>query len=431
MKLNILRCFRKDSLRICLVALIIASLSFTYNSYWKLQDFRNTFRVKNVSHDTITALADNKTFIVSAYYDGRQSSRVRVITIRHDEDKRDLYCWFYCDGFHNHIPVRAEVDIHFQRFGFHYAPDNVICMEPFNCFSRYISVHWSSTSNGSHVPVFEIKNRVPQSVVAEFTVCISAMFGNSSNVLPMIQAMEMYRLLGAQKVVIYKNSCSQPIGQVLDYYVSEGFVEIVPWPIEKYLRTSDAWHQSMNPSNQIGYYGQLVALNDCLYRNMYQSRYVTFNDIDEIILPRIQQDWNEMMEHLETKYPDNGVFLIKNHYYPNNVTDSTFQTAFPKNVPGTNILQLIYYEPDPPKVDNPCKMIVNPREVIQTSVHSVLHAYKDNVYVPNDVASLHHNRIPMQPNLPTTSLIRDTTIWKYNASLITNVNNVLKKLNYI
>jgi len=29
-----------------------------------------------------------------------------------------------------------------------------------------------------------------------------------------------------------------------------------------------------------------AALNDCLYRNMYKSKYVAFLDIDEIIVPR-------------------------------------------------------------------------------------------------------------------------------------------------
>ncbi|KAM3911560.1 glycosyltransferase family 92 protein F13G3.3-like [Leptodactylus fuscus] len=319
---------------------------------------------------------------------------------------------------------------HSKWSGFSYGPADVVCSEPQNCFSRYISIHWSNTRNTSHVPVFKIKNRNPQPFSADFTVCISAMFGNQDNILQFIQAIEMYRLLGAQKVVIYKNSCSKAIGQILDYYVSEGVVEIVPWPIDKYLRTSDAWHQSMNPRNQIGYYGQLPALSDCLYRNMFRSRYVTFNDMDEIILPKRHNNWDEMMKAVEKDYPNRAVYLIINHYYPNTITDPTFQAAFPKNVTGTNILQLIHYEPEQPNVYNNHKMIVNPRKVIQISVHSALKTYKGSVEIPNSIASLHHGRVPMQPDLPQSSLIRDTTIWKYNSSLIANTNKVLTQLNY-
>ncbi|CAN2391537.1 Glycosyltransferase family 92 [Pristimantis euphronides] len=382
------------------------------------------------SRDTITRLENNKIFVISAYYDGRQSSSVRVLTIIHGEDVKELYCWFYCINDPDPVSIRATIEIHSQWFGYHYGPADVVCPEPQNCFSNHISIHWSNTGNTSHVPVFEVKNRYPLPLSANFTVCISTMFGNHENVLQFIQSLEMYRLLGAQKVVIYKNGCSKAIGQVLDYYVSDGVVEIVPWPIDKYLRTSDTWHQRMDHESQIGYYGQLLALNDCLYRNMYKSRYVTFNDMDEIILPKRHKTWDEMMEALEKTYPAMAAYLIENHYYPTNITVPNFQTAFPKNVPGTNILQVIYYEPERANIYNNQKMIVNPREVIQISVHQLLRAYKGMLEVPNHFGGLYHVRAPMQPNLPRTSLIQDTTIWKYNSSLITKVNEVLRQLNY-
>ncbi|XP_044124979.1 uncharacterized protein LOC122919855 [Bufo gargarizans] len=383
-----------------------------------------------ISNNTITPLENNKIFIIAAYYDGRESRRVRVLTIIHEEDVKELYCWFYCLNDLGYFSVKATIEIHSQWFGFPYGPADVVCPEPLNCSSQHISIHWSNITNPRHVPVFEIKNRNPQTFSANFTVCISTMFGNQDNILQFIQAIEMYRLLGAQKVVIYKNGCSKAMGRVLDYYVSKGVIEIVSWPIDKFLRTSVAWRQNMNPESQIGYYGQLAALNDCMYRNMYKSRYVIFNDVDEIILPRHNTTWDEMMEVLEKTYPDKAAYLVENHYYPKNITVPNFQTAFPKNVPGTNILQLIYYEPEIPNGFNGRKMIVNPREVIQVLVHSVLKAYKKRVFVPNDIVSLHHGRSPKQPDLPQTSLIRDTTIWKYNSTLITNVNKVLRQLNY-
>ncbi|KAM9324226.1 uncharacterized protein PAF06_000239 [Gastrophryne carolinensis] len=410
-----LRTFKKLFLSMNLVALIFIWGFITYKS-------------KELKTATITPLLDNKTFVVSAYYDARESTKVRVITILHDQEVKELYCWFYCLNADNYIPVRAEIDVHEWRFKFHYGPADVSCEEPPNCFSKFISVHTSNTSDKGQMPVFEIMNRYPQPFKVNFTVCISVMYGNRTNcVLNMIQALEMYRFLGAQKVVIYKTTCSKAIQEILDFYVSEGLVEIIPWPIDKYLRTSKAWHQDRDPASQIGYFGQTVALSDCLYRNMYTSRYVTFNDLDEIILPRMHQDWHELMKYMEGRYPNNAVFLIQNHFYPNNVTDPTFHTAFPKNVPGTNILELIHYEPEIPGIHNAHKMIVNPREVIQIHVHKALKAYKGSVDVPEHIVSLHHNR-DMHPSV--TSLFRDPIIWKYNASLIKSVNRVLDQLNY-
>ncbi|XP_056395104.1 glycosyltransferase family 92 protein F13G3.3-like isoform X2 [Hyla sarda] len=418
-----------DNMKGYLTVLMLSVIFMISTYYHRIPGKEAGPRYWNISTDTITPLENNKIFVISAYYDGRESRRVRVLTVIKGEDVTELYCRFYCLNGSKSVPVKATIEVHSKWFDFHYGPADVICPMPY-CHSHHISIHWSDIENTSHIPMFEIKNLQPQPFSATFTVCISTMFGKQENVLQFIQTMEMYRLLGAQKVVIYKNGCSKAIGQVLDYYVSEGIVEIVPWPIDKYLRTSDAWYPSMNPENQIGYYGQIAALSDCLYRNMYKSRYVTFNDMDEIILPRLHKTWDAMMDTLEKDYPDTAVYLIENHYYPNTITVPDFETAFPKSVPGINILQVIHYEPERPNTYNNHKMIVNPRKVIQISVHSASKTYRPSVDVPNHIVGLHHCRTPVTPNLPQTSLIKDTTIWKYNSSLITNVNTVLRQLNY-
>ncbi|XP_075435119.1 glycosyltransferase family 92 protein F13G3.3-like isoform X1 [Ascaphus truei] len=426
------RLFNKVYYKKCLAAFYftsIALISTYYHHLLKAQTILEKPKPLKTAIGSITALEDNRTFIISAYYDNRESNSVRVIAILHVQEVTELYCWFHCTHKDDYMPVRAQIDVHSDRFGFPYATTDLLCREPLNCDPKYVSIHWSTTRDRHHIPVFEIKNSEPGPLSVDFTVCISTMFGNSSNVLQFIQAIEMYRLLGARRVVIYKNSCSVAMGKVLDYYISEGMVEIIHWPIDSYLLTSDSWHHYMDDNNEIGYFGQLAALNDCMYRNMYRSKYVAFNDIDEIILPKKHKDWKGMMESLKKQYPSKEVFLIENHYFPLNIKDSTFRMSFPTNISGDNILQHIYYEPEQPNVYNNHKMIVNPRKVIQTSVHFVLKAYGEKLEVSSNIAGLQHIRKAKQPNLPFTSLIKDTTIWKYNASLITNVNNVLRILN--
>ncbi|OCT66997.1 beta-1,4-galactosyltransferase galt-1 isoform X2 [Xenopus laevis] len=422
--------FWKSCVALFLVCLFMLS-TYNYTMIRQPRTLLKAQRTMPTATGSITPLQDNKTVIISAYYDNRESNNVRIIAILHVDKVKELYCWFYCKFSNGYTPVRAHIDVPSDRFDFSYSAVILLCEEPRLCFSQYISIHSMSTGRIDGGPVFEIKNREPLSPSANFTVCISTMFGNSRNVLQFVQAMEMYRILGAQRVVIYKNSCSPTIERAIEYYVLEGVVEVVPWPIDRYLRTSHAWHHAMDPRNEIGYYGQLAALNDCLYRNMYKTKYLTFNDIDEIILPRKHRDWNEMMEVLQKEHPEKSVFLIENHYYPIHITDHTFDNAFPKDVPGHNILQYIYYEPEQPNVYNNHKMIVNPRKVIQTGVHFTLKAYGGNLDVANHIAGLHHSREAKQPNIPFTSLIRDTTLWKYSATLIHNVNRVLKNLTYV
>ncbi|KAM9218119.1 uncharacterized protein RG961_010556 [Leptosomus discolor] len=376
------------------------------------------------AQNVITPLKDNRTFIVSPYFDDRESKVTRVIGIVHHEDVKQLYCWFCCQSDGQMYVSKATIDVHSDRFGFPYGAADIVCLEPENCDPTYVSIHHSPQGNIDQLPRFEIKNRKDETFSVDFTVCISAMFGNYNNILQFIQSMEMYKILGVQKVVIYKNNCSHLMEKVLKFYMEEGTVEIIPWPINSHLKVSSKWHFSMD-AKDIGYYGQITALNDCIYRNMQRSKFVVLNDADEIILPLKHPDWKTMMRSLQEQNPGTGIFLFENHIFPETISTHVFNISSWNAVPGVNILQHVHREPDRKDVYNPRKMIVDPRKVIQTSVHSVLRAYGNSVNVPTDVALIYHCRVPLQGNLPRESLIRDTTLWRYNSSLITNVNKVL------
>ncbi|XP_063791586.1 beta-1,4-galactosyltransferase galt-1-like [Pseudophryne corroboree] len=382
---------------------------------------------RRLTADTITPLRDNRTFIIAPYIDTRiQKRAVRILSIIHHKEVKELYCWFCCTVNKSVEVSRAQIDILGDRFGFPYGTTNLVCMEPPDCHAKYLSVHTSPTGNMMQLPLFRIQN---QDRSANFTVCISTMYGNYSNVLQFIQTMEMYRILGAQRVTIYLNNCSTQVEKLLQYYVAEGFVELIPWPIEQYLTVARRWHHSME-AKDIGYYGQMATLNDCIYRNMYRSMYVLLNDMDEIILPIKHRTWDSLMESLQQQNPDVGVFIFENRIFPRTVaTDGNFSnTSSWKSLPGFNILQHVHREPERPGHFNPRKMIVDPRKVYQTSVHNVLKSIGGSKRVSVETALLYHCRDPHQNNLPKTSLIEDKTLWRYNASLITNVNMVLSQV---
>ncbi|XP_075042229.1 glycosyltransferase family 92 protein F13G3.3-like [Mixophyes fleayi] len=377
--------------------------------------------------DTITPLGDNRTFIISPYFDNRvhNKSAVRVLSIIHHEEVKDLYCWFCCT-VNNSVEVsKAEIDVHTDRFGFPYGTTDLVCMEPPDCHAKYLSVHTSPSGNMAQLPLFQIQNRDVKPFSTNFTVCISTMYRNYNNVLQFIQTMEMYRILGAQRIMIYLNNCSSQVEKVMQYYITEGVLEVIPWPIQRYFTTDHAWLYSAN-GKDIGYYGQMATLNDCIYRNMYRTKFVVLIDIDEIILPFKHQTWDRMMESLQQQNPGVGIFLFQNHIFPQTVaTDGNFSnTSSWKNLPGFNILQYVHREPGG-KYLKAQKMIVDPRTVIQTSVHTVLKHIGGSTEVPFKTALIHHCKGPKYPN---ASLIEDKTIWRYNASLIRNVNKVLSQI---
>ncbi|NXN10826.1 GALT1 galactosyltransferase, partial [Indicator maculatus] len=380
------------------------------------------------AQNAITPLKGNRTFIISPYFDDREKKLTRVIGIvHHKNDVKELYCWFCCQPDGKIYVSKADIDVHSDRFDFPYGATDIICLEPGSCDPTHVSIHQSPHGDIAQLPRFEIKNRKAEPPSVDFTLCISAMFGNYNNVLQFIQSMEMYKILGVQKVVIYKNNCSHLMEKVLKFYMEEGIVEVIPWPIDSHLKVSTSWH-FMQDGTHIGYYGQITALNDCVYRNMQRSKFVILNDADEIILPLKHPDWKTMMHSLQQQNPGAAVFLFENHIFPKTVSTPMFNISSWNAVPGVNILQHVHREPDRKHVINPKKMIVDPRKVIQTSVHSVLHAYGNSVNVPMDFALIYHCRVPLQASLPREALIRDTTLWKYNSSLIMNVNKVLHQI---
>ncbi|XP_058015370.1 uncharacterized protein LOC131186117 [Ahaetulla prasina] len=381
-----------------------------------------------LADDTITPLRDKHSFIITPYSDKREGNLVRVLSVIHHQKVKELYCIFCCENSQAIQVIPGEIDLHQDRFDFPYVTADLLCLQPEDCRAHVISVHpWNPELESTHLPLFPIRNLYPEKPSVDFTICMSTMFGNYDNVLQFVQSMELYRLLGVQRVTIYKNSCSSLMEKVLEYYISQGIVEIIPWPIDSYLNVSSHWHYSMERKD-FGYYGQIAALNDCVYYNMFKSKYLLLIDPDEFILPMKDEDWKSLMERLEKEHPGVGIFLFENQVFRRTVFSETpFNFSSWTTVPGFNVFEHIHKEPNDVHSFNNVKMILDPTRVIQTSVHSVLKLYGGSVRVPNDLAFNFHCRIPERTNVPNSALIQDPTFWRYNKTLIPKVNDVLFK----
>nr|XP_023696628.1 beta-1,4-galactosyltransferase galt-1-like isoform X3 [Paramormyrops kingsleyae]XP_023696630.1 beta-1,4-galactosyltransferase galt-1-like isoform X3 [Paramormyrops kingsleyae] len=385
---------------------------------------------KNLTEQNITPIKDTKHFLVSAYKDHRIDGTIRIISIYRRDDVRRLYCIIGC-AQHGYLVTAADVDIHRDHFGFPYHTTDLLCKTEPKCDAANVTISNSPYTTDIPDMIFlPIRNRErnEHNFKYNFTVCISNLFGTYNNVLQFVQTIEVYKLLGIQKVVIYNTSCGPDLDKVLHYYREEGTLEIHQWPIDQFLNPSKGWNFEEHKGD-LHYYGQLTTLNDCIYRNMYRSKYLLLNDIDEIIVPYQHATLEILLEDLQRQNPTVGVFLIENRIFPKTVFDDMgrFNLTQWKNVPGINILEHIYQEPDRKDVYNPTKMIINPRQVVQTSVHSVLKNYGGTLTVPPDVCRIVHVRVPLQGNLTKEQLIVDKKLWEYQKDLVQNVDSVLNK----
>uniref|UniRef100_A0A3B4UJI2 Glycosyltransferase family 92 protein n=1 Tax=Seriola dumerili TaxID=41447 RepID=A0A3B4UJI2_SERDU len=389
-----------------------------------------------ISEQTITPLNNTKHFQVSAYMDQRvKGLDIRIIGIFRRDSIQPLHCLFCCADYVSSTTTPATILQHPDNFGFPFVTTDVMCRIPQNCNATHVTLQTQPGSVTQSDQIWlPIKNKKTNRKEEEkfqfnFTVCISNLFGDYNNVLQFAQTLEMYRLLGVDRVVIYNTSCGPDLDRLLQSYSQEGFVEMVPWPIDKHMNPSRGWLFSEH-GGDVHYFGQLTTLNECIYRSMTRSRYVLLNDIDEIIMPYQHNNLMSLMNVLQQQKPNAAVFLIENHIFPKIHFEPSGKFHLPQwnGVPGINILEHIYREEPNRNIYHPYKMIVQPRLVEQTSVHELLKNFGQRYKVPPDVCRIIHVRVPLQGRLTREQLHVDKRLWDFHEKLIPSVDKALKRV---
>ncbi|XP_070776332.1 uncharacterized protein [Enoplosus armatus] len=387
-----------------------------------------------ISEHTITPLNNTSHLLVSAYMDQRvKGFDIRIIGIFRRDSIQPLHCLFCCAGQLSRTTPTTILQ-HSDNFGFPFTTTDVMCQIPQNCSATHVTLLTQPDRRGvfdqTWLPIRNQKTneKEERKLQFNFTVCVSSLFGDYNNVLQFAQSLEMYRLLGVNRVVIYNTTCGPELDRLLQSYSQEGFVEVVPWPIDQHLKPSRGWLFSQS-GGDIHYFGQLVTLNECIYRSMERSRYVLLNDIDEIIMPYQHNNLMSLMNMLQQQQPNTGVFLIENHVFPKKHFEPSGRFHLPQwnGVPGVNILEHINKEDPDRNIYHPHKLIVQPRMVEQTSVHEVLKNFGQRYKVPLEVCRIIHVRAALRGSLALEQLHEDKRLWDFSDKLIPNVDKQLRR----
>ncbi|GAA6085786.1 uncharacterized protein LOC113634363 isoform X2 [Tachysurus ichikawai] len=400
--------------------------------HWKKSNLMACGR--KVINDPIIKVTNLKTYMVGSYVEHRDKVKmIRTIAIVLRSENAEYQCMLCCNG--TEVSASATLNIHSDHFDFEYGTADIMCQIPEECPTpEHVAI--TSKSSKENVSLQDIhafqpvRNQQKQEVFRyEFTVCISTMF-DYENVLLLVQAMEMFKILGVQKVAIYKTNCSLVTQKVLDYYISQDFVELIPWSVSSYINVSRGW-QKWKSLGELHYFGQIAALNDCLYRYMYKSHYVALQDLDEFILPLNLNNWTELLPELERKHGQEVGFCFENNMFPFYLKDpkSEYSPDSWKKVPGENILEYVYRLSNDPSIYSNFKVIVNPRLVFETSVHGFLRSVKGIQRVNPEVARMYHikNFIKKDDTFKHICILRDTHLRDYADRLIPAVSEVLQK----
>ena len=217
-------------------------------------------------------------FIVSAYLDDRESPPyIRIMSIIRYDKGKDLFCKFTVTP--SAAPVWTKIVYHemCENHLMNYLGITLSCPLPANITVTPCQVEITDNSNNDasnndsiFLPLQHMgAKQLPKKNIG---VCVPPLYGD--NVLKLVEFIEMSLILGADHIVLYRYNVSADVNRLLEYYAKRGVVSIEEWPLPWQLYSLTIWN-----------YGQIVAVQDCLYKYMNTFNYLMFQDIDESSRP--------------------------------------------------------------------------------------------------------------------------------------------------
>jgi hypothetical protein len=236
--------------------------------------------------------------------------------------------------------------------------------------------------------------------------------------------MEMQKLLGVSSVNVYKLSTSRKIQSILEYYAHQGYVTI---------------HDHRQISGYMHRIPGAMAMNDCVYRNMYKCRKIMILDFDEYIVP---QNYSVTLPIFtrwlakQNKVPYDGThftFLNTIFYTDNPLRERSKSSQFP-------IFKYVY-KTKPQRFPGGVKTIVDPVHCKHTTLHYCKHDWSGRrLDVAPSIGKLHHYKTCKdnwwKKHLNFTSCeeafrftVRDPVMARYEDIVLDNVKEVNRNLN--
>lgn len=217
------------------------------------------------------------TYIYSAFVDNKERViRLIVLSGKHYQPKMVChYCDDGDDGKTCQCPSQsANYYTNNENHGRQYGGFIVSCQLP-KCFDSYfIHVSVEGDTRRLRIPLISTPTAT---IKHEYSICIPPLRGEGTDFLyQLTEFIEVSLSLGASHLTFYDYQLDEPVKRLLTYYQQKGVVSLLLWDLPSHV-TSNVM--------QLWYHGQVLAIQDCLYRNKATSQFVAFNDIDEFIIP--------------------------------------------------------------------------------------------------------------------------------------------------
>lgn len=326
---------------------------------------------------------DRDVHVFSAFLDSRTKlggPLIRIIASGLQEKYNNvgsLFCTMWYED--NEIPVTVGPAIYDLIYPSNHYPEMwvahfILCPMPVvgNIGVPY-AVSVTSTSCGPASNALMVLNRFPSTVDEfSFAVCFAPVYGHSVSWSAFMEWIELHKILGMTSAWFYNFSMEANVDRVIARYSSNSSdnIHVVQWKVPEDKLTS--------------YFNQHGAINDCLYRAGHGHRYVTVQDIDEVMTPRKHPDWPAMMQFLFK--PNVGAYLFQHAYFRRNTTGELPYLITQQSLWRTDVVT------PPGKIR--CKTMYRASKTIKADIHfpyKLVDTAEEYLLPPED-AMLHHYR---------------------------------------
>ncbi|KAJ2940151.1 hypothetical protein O0L34_g11716 [Tuta absoluta] len=280
----------------------------------------------------------------------------------------------------------------------------------------------------------------------EFAVCVKGLdFLHEDLSVRLVEWIELIRLLGADKIFFYELQVHPNITKVLKYYEQQGVVTVTPITLpggqpnlpalqHMYLKSKTTHKRQM----------ELIPYNDCLYRHMYQYRWLALLDIDEVIVPLEESDWSSLMQRVlplavpAAGKPRRSSYHASNLYYLDSLQhEHNWEEGVPRYM---HMLQHVYHTRNFTKPGQYVKAFHETDRVLALHNHfplACLGGPCSSYAFPTEIARLQHYRADCVTALSKTCAtlreqpVRDTVLWRWKDPLVRNAESVLQNLGFL
>ena len=364
-------------------------------------------------------------FIFSAFWDvrwndfdnKRNRTFIRMMGIN-NKDNRDppLSCLFYIRGAYHIIPAYdyEMCEGHNKKHGgFIYS-----CEVPIAVKNRVCSVlvAYGDTADPKWATRIPVTDTQPQQSRHRFSQCVPPLFGEIDEDR-LVEFIELSRMFGSEHITFYNMKAPENIKNVLHYYQMKGVATVIPWPLPQIYDGASLW-----------YHGQMIAIQDCLYRNMVFSDFVAFNDLDEHIIPHVHRSWHDLINAIDQSNKYIG-YVFKSSFFDRRQNRDSYNWI--KDFNYLTIVQDVMRSEMISKFRNKC--IVNPREIFEKGIHHVskpIKASLETYEVVPEMALLHHYRkCAATHGQNCDDFVQDRRAWKFAAKLHERIQFTKKWIN--